>query len=193
MKIKQSFSTSEVAVYCHVTADTIRKWAEAGRIRVFKTPGGHRRIRREDLLDFLRTNEMPVHPDLRENGVRILVVEEDSAVSSSLARLPEADKGLLQVEIAKNMFEAGHQVATFEPDMVLLDCDVAGEHAPAICRRIRQDGNNGTPIIVAITANGHSEGIVADALQHGASAHLRKPLDEAAFRQILDRAGLGRR
>ncbi|MCK5861143.1 MAG: excisionase family DNA-binding protein, partial [Candidatus Hydrogenedentes bacterium] len=48
MEAKQSFSTSEVARYCHVTADTIRKWAEAGRLRVFKTPGGHRRIHRED-------------------------------------------------------------------------------------------------------------------------------------------------
>jgi len=54
MEMKQSFSTSEVAKYCHVTADTIRKWADAGRITVFKTPGGHRRIRREDLVQFLR-------------------------------------------------------------------------------------------------------------------------------------------
>ena len=54
METKQSFSTSEVAKYCHVTADTIRKWAEANRITVFKTPGGHRRIRRDDLIRFLR-------------------------------------------------------------------------------------------------------------------------------------------
>ena len=68
MEQKQSFSTSEVAKYCHVTADTIRKWAEAGRITVFKTPGGHRRIRREDLISFLRENGIPLHPDLSIDG-----------------------------------------------------------------------------------------------------------------------------
>ena len=75
MEIKQSFSTSEVAKYCHVTADTIRKWAEAGRITVFKTPGGHRRIRREDLVQFLRENSIPVHGDLNAAGVRILLID----------------------------------------------------------------------------------------------------------------------
>ena len=84
MESKQSFSTSEVAKYCHVTADTIRKWAEAGRIQVIKTPGGHRRIRRDDLVRFLRENNIPVHGDLDNSGVKILVPPRKSLAFSRL-------------------------------------------------------------------------------------------------------------
>ena len=86
MKKKQSYSTSEVAKYCHVTADTIRKWAESGRIKVFKTPGGHRRIRHEELLRFLRSNNIPVHQDLSGTGQKVLVVDDDSAAASLIRR-----------------------------------------------------------------------------------------------------------
>jgi excisionase family DNA binding protein len=33
-----------------VDPDTLRRWADTGRIRTFTTPGGHRRFRRADLL-----------------------------------------------------------------------------------------------------------------------------------------------
>ena len=100
METKQSFSTSEVARYCHVTADTIRKWAEAGRIQVFKTPGGHRRIRREDLIRFLRENSIPVHEDLDNSGVKILVVDDEKAVISVIRRFLERSKTPFQIEVA---------------------------------------------------------------------------------------------
>jgi len=87
METPQSFSTSEVAQYCHVTADTIRKWAEAGKIKVFKTPGGHRRIRREDLIRFLRENNMPIHEDLDNSGSRVLIVDDEKAVLNGQPRL----------------------------------------------------------------------------------------------------------
>src|SRR5690606_27833643 len=119
--MKQSFSTSEVADYCHVTADTIRKWAEAGRIHVFKTPGGHRRIRREDLLRFLRENNIPVHSDLAEQGVKILVVDGDSTTAPLITRFLERSRGNFQLETAKDGFDAGRKVATFAPDLLFLD------------------------------------------------------------------------
>jgi excisionase family DNA binding protein len=42
-----------------VDASTLRAWTDAGRIRAFRTPGGHRRYQREDLMTFLRTQQQP--------------------------------------------------------------------------------------------------------------------------------------
>src|SRR5690606_28483447 len=126
METKQSFSTSEVAKYCHVTADTIRKWAEAGRIHVFKTPGGHRRIRRDDLLRFLRDNSIPIHEDLDNSGMKVLVVDDEKAVISVIRRFLERSNRPFQIEVAMDGFDAGRQVVTFRPHIVFLDLRLPG-------------------------------------------------------------------
>ncbi|MEU6725427.1 excisionase family DNA-binding protein [Nonomuraea wenchangensis] len=36
--------TSEAALTCRVTAETILAWAKAGRLRAARTPGGHYRF-----------------------------------------------------------------------------------------------------------------------------------------------------
>ena len=137
MEMKQSFSTSEVATYCHVTADTIRKWAEAGRITVFKTPGGHRRIRREDLTRFLRENNIPVHADLRDDGVKILVVDDEKSVISVIRRFLEHSKTSFEIRVAMDGFEAGQHVGTFGPTVVFLDLRLPGLDGFEVCRRIK--------------------------------------------------------
>src|SRR2546426_9655203 len=40
-----------------VDASTLRAWTDAGRIRAYRTPGGHRRYRQEDLAAFLRGHQ----------------------------------------------------------------------------------------------------------------------------------------
>ena len=116
MEAKQSFSTSEVARYCHVTADTIRKWAEAGRLHVFKTPGGHRRIRREDLVRFMKDNSIPLHEDLGNPGVKILVVDDEKAVLSVIRRFLERSDSPFQIVVALDGFDTGQLSAGSETD-----------------------------------------------------------------------------
>ena len=143
MEAKQSFSTSEVAKYCHVTADTIRKWAEAGRIRVFKTPGGHRRIRRDDLLRFLRENNIPIHVDLDSGGGKILVVDDEKAVISVIRRFLERAKTPFQIEVATDGYEAGHQVASFHPNVIFLDLRLPGIDGFEVCRPHQGESRHG--------------------------------------------------
>lgn len=189
METKQSFSTSEVAKYCHVTADTIRKWAEAGRIRVFKTPGGHRRIRREDLLKFLRENEIPIHEDLGTSGVRILIVDDEKAVVSVIRRFLERSQTGFEIEVAMDGYDAGHQVATFKPDIVFLDLRLPGMDGFEVTRRIKSDPQHAGTRIIAMT--GYYEGEVAQrVIELGALLCLQKPFSPDDLRRALAKAGV---
>ncbi len=42
-----------------VDASTLRAWADAGRVKVFRTPGGHRRFARQDLRGVLQRRAAP--------------------------------------------------------------------------------------------------------------------------------------
>ena len=55
MRDKAVFTTFEAAKLCHVSPLSIINWVNAGRLPAFRTPGGHRRIRREDLVRLAKT------------------------------------------------------------------------------------------------------------------------------------------
>lgn len=189
METKQSFSTSEVARYCHVTADTIRKWAEAGRIQVFKTPGGHRRIRREDLVRFLRENSIPIHEDLDNSGTKILVVDDEKSVISVVRRFLERAQTPFQIEVAMDGFDAGHQVATFRPDVIFLDLRLPGLDGFEVCRRIKSNKETSSTYIIAMT--GYYEGDVAQRIiELGAVMLMQKPFTPDDLRRALAKVGV---
>ncbi len=188
MEAKQSFSTSEVAIFCHVTADTIRKWAEAGRIRVFKTPGGHRRIRLEDLLHFLRENGIPIHESLQEGGNKILVVDDEKAIVSLVRRFLERSKVPFQIAMASDGYEAGHQVASFKPDVIFLDLRLPGIDGFEVCRRIKSDPVTSCTHIIAMTGYFEDE-VASKIIELGADMLLQKPFSPDDLRRALGRAG----
>lgn len=188
MESKQSFSTSEVAKYCHVTADTIRKWAEAGKIRVFKTPGGHRRIRRDELLRFLRDNAIPVHQELDASSAKVLIVDDEKAVISVVRRFLERVDRPFQVEVAMDGFEAGQLVASFRPNVIFLDLRLPGLDGFEVCRRIKENPETSGINIIAMT--GYYEGAAAERVKSlGAAMLLQKPFTPDDLRRAFAKVG----
>ncbi len=191
MEQKQSFSTSEVAQFCHVTPDTIRKWAEADRIKVFKTPGGHRRIRLDDLVSFMRENDIPLNADLRTGGTKILVVDEDPSLFAIVKRFLERSNTSFEVETASSGFEAGHQIGVFAPKVVFLDIGLSGIDAAEVCRFIKAaHGNNGSEVHIIATTDSNSEEVAQHAKDIGASFCLQKPFNPDDLRRALALIGI---
>ncbi|MBN1621258.1 MAG: response regulator [Endomicrobiales bacterium] len=58
-------TTYQISKLCGVTLTTVTNWVENGLLPAYKTPGGHRRIQREDLLKFLEKHNMPVPDGLK--------------------------------------------------------------------------------------------------------------------------------
>jgi molybdopterin-binding protein len=50
-----------VAEFAGVSIDTVRRWADAGRLPTRRTQGGHRVVAGVDLAAFLRETAEPVH------------------------------------------------------------------------------------------------------------------------------------
>ena len=62
-KLSEYVLTAEAAAILGVSQNTLRAWAEDGRIPMFRNPAnGYRMFRREDLEAFLREAAKPVEP-----------------------------------------------------------------------------------------------------------------------------------
>lgn len=69
MDQKQVFTTGEVANLLHIHQTTVIDWAKKGLVKSYRTPGGHRRIQRENLLAFLHDHQMPI-PEEMEHHIK---------------------------------------------------------------------------------------------------------------------------
>lgn len=70
---KRVFTTGEAAVVCGLSQQTIIRCFDSGRLTGFKVPGSKfRRIPREELIRFMRTNNLPM--EIFQNGALKRVV-----------------------------------------------------------------------------------------------------------------------
>ena len=57
--VEKTYTTFEVSRLCGVFPSTVIYWANKRKLKVFKTPGGHRRITRDYLISFMTKHEFP--------------------------------------------------------------------------------------------------------------------------------------
>jgi excisionase family DNA binding protein len=56
------FTTIEVAQMLYVDKSTVKRWTDEGKLKCFRTPGGHRKFRAEDLYAFVAQFNYGVTP-----------------------------------------------------------------------------------------------------------------------------------
>ena len=77
---KRIFTTGEAALICKVSQQTIIRCFDSGRLTGFRVPGSKfRRIPREELIRFMRANNIPLDT-IEGQTRRVLVVDDDTAI-----------------------------------------------------------------------------------------------------------------
>ena len=79
--IKNFYTTHEISRFCNVYPTTVINWIKDGMLPAYTTPGGHRRIKREDILHLMKKNNMPIPDELSKTGKdRVLVIDDDPKI-----------------------------------------------------------------------------------------------------------------
>jgi excisionase family DNA binding protein len=183
---KDTYSTHDVAKICCVTPTTVIRWIEDGLIPAFKTVGGHRRVRREDLERVCRDRGIPFNAPLGQEVGRILVVDDEPVILDLVRDVVRDLSHEFEVAVAKDAFDAGRLVATFRPQLIFLDLMMPGVDGFEVCARLRKDPATANTEVIAITGY-YTEANMERILGAGASACLRKPLDVTEVRtRVVD-------
>lgn len=187
-------TTFQVAKLVGVSPPTVVNWVNAGLLSASRTPGGHRRIRREELSRFAKDQGYTLPPSFSEPEAEREVVEPPR-VPHVLVVDDEEDFCLLMqtwlqgragwaVSVAYSGFAAGLAVARNTPDLILMDIQMPDMDGFTVLQTLRQDPHTRHIPVLACTAlrDVHAE---ARALSDGFDGWLEKPLRlEALIEQL---------
>jgi len=191
---KPFFTTGDLARLCGVSQQTAIRWAKKGLVdTVGASPSAkrrHFRIRREDLVRFLKQHRYPTPAQLRPRQ-RILVVDDDPVIAEMLVDVFERE-GEFEVQSAATAFGAGLAAREFQPDLILLDYLLPDINGAAVIRTIREDKSL-RDVRIVLFSGGVRPDEVEDLLRCGADEFLQKPLNIARLvervRAMLDTRG----
>src|SRR5689334_21050088 len=120
LMVKSIFTTHEVSRLLHVNPRSVINWIEQNLLESYRTPGGHRRIRREDLLAFLRKHKIPMPAPLVDGKFDVLIVEDEEELMGLLSTYFERH-GNYEVHTASDGISALIEVGRSKPALLILD------------------------------------------------------------------------
>jgi DNA-binding response OmpR family regulator len=135
----------------------------------------------------MRENGIPLPDDLREGSGRpkILVVDDEASIREILAEHFTTRGTPFETLTASDGFEAGRLVATFRPDVVLLDLRMPGLDGFQVCRTIKADPESSSTIVVAMTGYFSPE-TDSRILECGAVRCFAKPVEPSTLSAFID-------
>jgi excisionase family DNA binding protein len=181
MPRKSFLTTFEISEICEVNPTTVQNWVKEGKLKAHSTPGGHRRILRQDLIEFLKEFGMPIPGVLADPPPYILIVDDEIDMLDMLSDLMSAGEEELEVARAQRGVDALLMIGERKPDLLILDVMMPGMNGIEVCERLKSGASSRNLKIVAITGD-HDPAVRERALAVGADLFFAKPFDMLQFR-----------
>jgi len=175
LQTKQVFTTGEAAEICKVSQQTIIRCFDAGRLNGFRVPGSRfRRIPRDELLQFMRDNGIPID-QIGSTQKRILIVDDDPQIVELMVDLLSGDERY-DVKTAMTGYDAGVLTEQFKPELIILDYMLPDINGNIVCQTIRANGELADTRIIIVSGVVNQEE-VNDLLKAGADEFIKKPFN----------------
>lgn len=195
-----TYTTFQVARFLGVSPPTVVNWVTGGLLAAYRTPGGHRRIRRSDLIQFALERGFPLAQELEPGPVaaapvssvaasvvhRVLIVD-DELDFCELVRMHLGFRGGWEMDIALSGFATGLTLLRFKPAVVLMDILMPDMDGFEVLKMMQADAEMRHIPVVACTAWRDPQAEIR-MRQAGFYAIVQKPVDLDHLASVLDAA-----
>lgn len=182
-------TTHEISRYLHANFTTVISWCDQGKIKSYKTPGGHRRVRPEDFLDFLERSGMPVPQEFAKRvqvPMKVLIVDDEENIRKVVRRALMKNIPNVEIYQTQDGFEAGKLVMDVVPDLIILDLMLPRVDGFGVCASVKNDKRFKNVRILAITGQDTEENRQR-IMKEGADDYLAKPFGNKELMEKVSR------
>jgi signal transduction histidine kinase len=137
-------------------------------------------------LPLLAESEAPISPAQRSEGrstnCRAVIIDDNKDAADTMSLVIQELGGAART--ANDAVSGLKLIREFRPDIVFLDISMPGVDGHEACRRIRSEISDRNVVVVAMTGWAQDQE-KQRALEGGFDAYLVKPVDPAAFEELL--------
>ena len=184
IKPDQLLTSHEVGALLQMDPSSVVKWVNDGILPAYRTPGGHRRIRSSDLLNFLREHSMYIPDALRGGVVKALLVDDDTSFLQAMSRSMKSHKDKVELTTVASGIEALVRVGAEKPDVLVIDVHMPELDGLEVVRRLKANADTRNISIILFTGKPGPD-LEKKALEVGAKALLPKPLTAARLVEAI--------
>jgi len=182
---ERAFTTFEVARLCGVFHTTVEHWIHKGKLKTYATPGKHHRVVRSELVAFMHAYELPIPPDLEPAPRRILIIDDDPALTRLLERSWDHDGDGYAVLAVNNPVAGLVEVGRHQPDVLILDLLMPVLSGYEVCRILKAGPATRHIRIIAISASAPNDAQL-DFVLANTDMFLPKPFDPRRLVGVVD-------
>ncbi|WOB08124.1 response regulator [Piscinibacter gummiphilus] len=185
----RTYSTAYVAQRLGISIPTVQRWVDAGRLKAWKTPGGHRRIDAASADRLFETQAAPVEADIEPvpNGAEslsVVIVEDNAEESGILRELVGAALPQAQVKVFDSGIQALVAIGQHAPDVFVTDIVMPHMNGAEMLRQLSTQCVVRPRLIVAVSSFGEKR--LAELGELPPQVHfVGKPVDREPFIALL--------
>jgi len=180
--MRDLFTTGQVAQICEISAMTVIRYCDSGKIKASKSPVTNvRRIPRDELIRFMKSYDIPVERLEAYEKIRVFVADDEPTQIDIIGRALDKMRGSFEVESSTSGYDAIIRIGSFRPDLVVLDLIMPNVDGFEVCRAIRNVPETSDAKILVVTGYMTSDN-VDKAKDAGADDFMEKPLRIQPFR-----------
>lgn len=183
---RQSYSTVFVAKRLGVSVPTVQRWVDAGRLKAWKTLGGHRRVDAESADRLFRQQDeglLVIEPDV---SVTAVIVDDNPDDLDILVAMVESALPGAKVFTARNGYEGLLKIGQIQPDLVITDVSMPTMDGIEMIRQLTLHTGAKLPLVLAVSSLSADQVARRGTLPPGVHL-LSKPLNHEAVRGALGR------
>lgn len=148
---EKAYTTFQVADICDVYPSTVISWIKQKKMKAYTTPGGHRRILKPDLMDFLKRYNLPIPEELGSLRHRILIVDDDPVVGKLLQKTLQRTARNFDVNWTPDGVGALLALSKNPPDLLVLDVVLPVVDGASVLASLRADPQTRAIKVVGMT------------------------------------------
>jgi excisionase family DNA binding protein len=185
----RSYTTIEVAKRLGVSLQTVQRWVDAGRLKAWKTLGGHRRIEAGSAEALFRTQSSA---ELSAAGGsacagrihRVLIVDDDPLDLELMTAFVRRTLPDSAIDLATDGFQALLWVGKAMPDILITDVNMPHMDGFEMIRALAEESSQSPATIVAVSSLSSSDLATRGRLLPGVH-FMSKPVDQERLAALL--------
>lgn len=172
---KKYLTTGDIAEYCEVNVTTVKRWIREDHLKGFQTPMGHFKVVKNDFIEFLKENHMPVDKAvLGSSELKVLVIDDDPGMIKTIVMTLESLDYDLKVDTATDGYDGLMKIGNAVPNLLILDLNMPKIDGYEVIKRVKNTENykSAEIMVVSSTLNEETE---KKLMSIGVSKYLKKP------------------